>query len=302
MLSLLKNKLAVLLSLALVGLLTLNCKETSSDVGGVFTFLKGDVKLNSTVAKLGEVVKKGDVITSQKKSAAVIQFLDGALITIKASSEIAISELSVSKESQEVVLTQKKGSTFSKIISTEEVQYSINSPTLTAGVRGTSFEFNVSKEGETEVKLLKGKVAVKSASSSSEKEDALLEQGQKLKATKAYGVSEPQRLNKREIRELQTLDKVQIVPEVEKKINQAESDFVDVIPEASIETISGEQRKYTLSDLKLEYGRISKIITKDGKVYVGNFLQKGSKSPMIVRTLDGQFTIPANKIKKVSPF
>ena len=301
--SLLLNKLTVLVYVALIGLLTLNCKEKSTGaVGGVFTFLKGNVTVNGVDAKLGNIVKKGDMITSQKTSAAVIQFSDGALITVKSSSEIKISDISKSESGQNLVLTQSKGSTFSKIISSEKVQYSISSPTLTAGIRGTSFELNVDKDGATEVKLLKGKVAV---SPSESEEETLLEKGSKLKVTQAYGMSEPQKLSKNDVEGLDTLEEIQILPDVEKKVEEENLNFENVISERAkeaVEKITEERKEYTLEDLKKEYGKISKIITKSGKVYIGNFLQKGSGKTIQVRTVDGQFTVHPNEIKKVFPF
>jgi hypothetical protein len=283
--------------------LTLNCKEKSTGaIGGVFTFLKGKVTVNGVSAKLGNMVKKGDMITSKKGSAAVVQFSDGALITVKSSSEINISDMSKSESGHNVVVTQNKGSTFSKIISSEKVQYSISSPTLTAGIRGTSFELNVDKDGATEVKLLKGKVAV---SPSESEEETLLDKGSKLKVTETYGMSKPQKLNKSDVKKLSALDEIQIVPDIEKKVEEKDLNFENVISakaENVVKEITEERKEYTLEDLKKEYGKISKIITKSGKVYIGNFLQKGSGKTIQVRTVDGQFTVHPNEIKKVFPF
>jgi hypothetical protein len=283
--------------------LTLNCKEKSTGaIGGVFTFLKGKVTVNGVAAKLGNIVKKGDLIASKKGSAAVVQFSDGALITVKSSSEINISDMSKSESGHNVVVTQNKGSTFSKIISSEKVQYSISSPTLTAGIRGTSFELNVDKDGATEVKLLKGKVAV---SPSESEEETLLDKGSKLKVTETYGMSTPQKLNKSDVKKLSALDEIQIVPDIEKKVEEKDLNFENVISakaENVVKEITEERKEYTLEDLKKEYGKISKIITKSGKVYIGNFLQKGSGKTIQVRTVDGQFTVHPNEIKKVFPF
>jgi hypothetical protein len=283
--------------------LTLNCKEKSAGtIGGVFTFLKGKVTVNGVAAKLGNIVKKGDLIASKKGSAAVVQFSDGALITVKSSSEINISDMSKSESGHNVVVTQNRGSTFSKIISSEKVQYSISSPTLTAGIRGTSFELNVDKDGATEVKLLKGKVAV---SPSESEEETLLDKGSKLKVTETYGMSTPQKLNKSDVKKLSALDEIQIVPDIEKKVEEKDLNFENVISakaENVVKEITEERKEYTLEDLKKEYGKISKIITKSGKVYIGNFLQKGSGKTIQVRTVDGQFTVHPNEIKKVFPF
>ena len=301
-----KNLLNKSLVLALVTLIlfVFSCKESSKPaVNGVFTFVKGTVLQNGQVAKLGDTVGESDIVSSQKDSSAVIQFSSGALITLRSNSEVEVSKLAKGEAGQKTVtLVQKKGSTFNKIVSSENFDYSITSPTLTAGVRGTSFEVNVAEDGDSEIKLLKGKVDVGSKESS---KTLLLEKGKKIKVTKASGISEPQALNKEDKKSLSSMDEIKIVADLESKMTQGGSKFlkseevVSAETAASITLIEGV-KEYTLDDLEKEFGKISKIVTNSGKIYVGNFVQK--KGRINIRTADGLFSIKPNELKRISSY
>ena len=78
----------------------------------------------------------------------------------------------------------------------------------------------------TEVKLLKGKVAVQPASS---EEETILAKGSKLKVTQTYGMSEPQKLTKTDVEQLKALEKIELVPDIEKKASLEDSDFENVV-------------------------------------------------------------------------
>ena len=292
------RKLMAFCSISLPVFVLANCKESNkASMNGVFTFVKGTVTKNGQIAQLGSIVNAGDVLVSQKKSTAVIQFSSGALITLRGGSEFKVSALSQGKDGKKVIaLTQKKGSTFSKIISSENVDYSVSAPTLTAGVRGTSFEVNISKSGDAEIKLLEGKVAVAPDQTKvgSQAKEILLSAGNKIKVTASRGISEPQALTSQDQKELTSMNQIELVPNVE----EAPKATTVVIPEAMVEEMATDYKEYTLEDLKKEYGKISKIIAKSGQIYVGNFAQKGED--LMIRTTDGQFSIPASDVKKVS--
>jgi hypothetical protein len=299
-----KNLLNKSLVLALVTLIlfVFSCKESSKPaMSGVFTFVKGSVLQNGQVAKLGGSVGENDIISSQKDSSAVIQFSSGALITLRSNSEVEVSKLAKGEAGQKTVtLTQRKGSTFNKIVSSENVDYSITSPTLTAGVRGTSFEVNVAESGDSEIKLLKGKVDVGSKESS---KTLSLKKGNKIKVTKASGLSEPQALSKGDKKLLSSMNKIKIVADLESKMAQGgeflKSEEVAPAEAISIALIEGVQ-EYTLDDLEKEFGKISKIRTKSGKIYVGNFVQR--KNKINIRTTDGLFSIEPDELKSISSY
>ena len=291
------RKLMAFCSVSLLIFVLVSCKESNkASMNGVFTFVKGTITKNGQIAQLGSIVNAGDVLMSQKKSTAVIQFSSGALITLRGGSEFKVSALSQGKDGKKIIaLTQKKGSTFSKIVSSENVDYSVSAPTLTAGVRGTSFEVNISKRGDTEIKLLEGKIAVAPDQTKvgSQAKEVLLSAGNKIKVTTSRGISEPQALTSQDQKELTSMNQIELVPNIE----EAPKATI-VIPEAMVEEMATDYKEYTLEDLKKEYGKISKIIAKSGQIYVGNFAQKGED--LMIRTTDGQFSIPASDVKKVS--
>ncbi len=290
-------------------LLTVNCKESNKNsLSGVFTFVKGSITQNGVAAKLGDLVKEGDVLSSQTKSIAIVQFSSGALITLRGNSKFKVATLSQTKDGKKIVsLMQKEGSTFSKVISSENFDYSIDTPTLTAGVRGTSFEINIEKGGNTEIQLLKGKVTLTPNKNKvgAKAQELLLEDGNKIKVTTNYGISEPQKLTSENEKMLTEMNKVKFISDIDNKIERSENEGTSQIltsplsPEA-VEILSVDMEEYTMENLKKEYGKLSKIITNSGKVYVGNFLQINKK--IVIRTTDGQFSVSADEIKKVSAY
>jgi hypothetical protein len=294
-------KKSIALVVALTAIIAVNCKKDQStannaEVKGYLVFLKGNVYVNEKEAVLRGQVKQNDVIRTDKKSAATIQFAESAVVKLQASTQLEVSKLAMGTDKPDIALLQKKGSTFNKIVK-GQADYHLSTPTAVAGVRGTSFSVSVSKDNTTEVQLLKGRVEVKTTSATQEA-PVILEEGKKVLVEEDAGiikVSKVEELKKDEAKELTVENKVEVLsqPEIQKFIAETPK-------EGEVEKVEKEApRKLTLEDLKAQYGRLSKIILKSGQTYIGAFQQKGAE--MIIITVDGRFVHKPSDIEKVLP-
>jgi len=304
------------------------CKEKSSagdQINGTITFVRGDVFVNESPASIGAIVNASDTITVKNKSTAVVQFSSNAMVTIESNSVLAVEKLLVAENGNPAIaLNQKEGSSFHKIMP-DKADYTINTPTVTAGVRGTSFRVSVAQDKQdTEIELYKGEVALiqepaageqEGKEGASEPKEILLVAGHKAVATETT-VKPVEKLTEDEAEALAQLDEIAFVPatkldkiETDNESEEAKELMADigaiVMPVKSQETIikleeEAEIKKVTIDDLKAQYGKLSTVLTKEGKSYVGAFQQVGDKIEII--TVDGKKVIPVSSVQKVSPY
>jgi len=323
----LKNKISIVVAvLAAIAFVT-NCQEQGSSkpktLTGVATFVKGKVLVNASPLRIGTKVKSHDVINVKKKAGAIIQFSTGALITLKAKTKLEVSRLFYGANGTPVVnLYQTRGSTFSKIVP-NKAEFTLKTPTAVAGVRGTSFSVTVSKNKKSEIRLLKGKIEVRSIDKNGkESKPVIISSGQKITVTKAKGLAKTKKMAAGEKQSLETLDTVSFLSEksvsaessiIQKEMaatpNQVISSTVvdDVIAEKIViapKKIDGaakpKAKKLTLADLKSKYGKLTKIITHSGKAYVGgDWKQVGDYH--YIRTISGKRKVKTSKVFKVLP-
>ena len=113
-----------------------------SKVHGVILLTSGKVLLNARIAKKGDIVVYGDLISTKNKSACEIAISDDSIIKIKDNTEI-IFQLTETKNS---ALKIMKG-WFAGVFKNRKVN--IVTPTIIAGIRGTAFCINVKNQKET---------------------------------------------------------------------------------------------------------------------------------------------------------
>ncbi|MDH5721317.1 MAG: FecR domain-containing protein [Spirochaetia bacterium] len=291
---------------------------------GVFTFVKGTVLHNDQPAKVGNIVGEADTIVTNEKSGAVIQFENSGLITLKSKTKLDVGKLIKGEDGLSIIeLTQESGSTFSKI-APNRGKYSIKTPTAVAGVRGTSFSVEVHEDKKTDIKLLKGKVAVSKTSMKAvvqeeASQEIILEEGEKIAAT-AKGIEKKESLVDEEKKELSSLNKIAMVSVIKLKdtneigkateqniTQEVENQILGEAYQESKKPIEPEVekknlniRKITLDDLRKEFKKLSVINTKSGKKYIGGFKQVGGE--MHIKTVDGTVKVPVGDIKKVSEY
>jgi len=303
-----------------------DCKgksKSADQIHGTITFIRGSVLLNQNPATIGTKVSMSDSIEVKDKSTAVVQFSTNAMITIESNSSLVVKSLLQGKDGvPTIAMDQSRGSTFNKIVP-GKANYSVNTPTITAGVRGTAFRVNTGGEEGTQIELFTGKVALmKDAGEAKAGEEAaapteelILEAGQKITVTETE-IQAPVKMSEAELKDLERLNDIAMLPEkkldtIEKidtvsaeEAKKMEEQIADqVVPEESqriivkMEEMEEEEPQVTLDDIKKQYGSLSKVTTKDGKSYVGAFKQVGGKFEIV--TVEGKKVVSATDIAKV---
>ncbi len=144
----------------------------------------------------------------------------------------------------------------------------------------------------------------------------VLAAGEKI-ALDQKSAGQAEKLNAADTRLLETMKKVPMASgEQLRKMEEGKADATPLAVDESVKKIlilpneKAEEmmaadlaketpKTMTMEELQQKYGRLSKVITKDGKEYVGSFRQ-GSNGVEVITTT-GVVTIPASSISKVSP-
>ncbi len=306
-----KRNLSVITLIASFAALLFCGTPRVQELTGRVTFASGEVLQNGKACEFGAVVKAGDTIATGAKSAAVVQFGESSIISIKENSSFTVDALAISKDGDTITIKQKIGSSFNKIVK-KGTNYSLMTPTSVAAVRGTSFICFVSDK-RSAIKLSSGRVKIIPIIQGSAKEDASVEidAGKKIEITET-AIGAPAELTKKEQTELSGLDKIAMIPNIQKegtieelkKKPEAERPVivpVEILPVLEIsETETEAKTPITLKDIERRYGSLSVVETTDGKTYTGAFYQEGGN--MKVFTTEGTITIPSSKISSVSRY
>jgi hypothetical protein len=322
------KKSAQILSIFIITFATIfvaNCKDkakNAAEIHGTITFIRGSVLLNQSPVQIGTKVSMSDSIEVKDKSTAVVQFSTNAMITIESNSSLVIKSLLQGKDGvPTIAMDQSRGSTFNKIVP-GKANYSVNTPTITAGVRGTAFRVSSGTENGTQIELFTGKVALikedaaaKDGVATEKTEEMILEAGQKITVTETE-IQAPVKMTETELKDLERMNDIAMLPEkkltkvekietvsIEEAKKMEEELAVEVVPEESQRIIVKmevqSEPEVTLDDIKKQYGSLSKVTTKNGKSFVGAFKQVGGKFEII--TIKGKEVITATDIAKVQP-
>lgn len=111
----------------------------------------GDVKVKRGAALLngtpGMELAGGDIITTGRKSLAIIAFSRGSMVRMREESRLSISGTD-RKDDESISLFLSEGSVFSRAVKRLGAEkFEINTATVVAAVRGTEFFFAFGKEG-----------------------------------------------------------------------------------------------------------------------------------------------------------
>lgn len=167
-----KTIISIFLGLAFI----LNCKKESTEIGkpntddagkkevsALVIFSIGDIKSGETPVKTGFILKKGETIKTGKKSVCDIQIKgvpSEVVIRMKEESSITLDE-KWTGGAITVKPTINVGTALFKVEKlNKESGVEVSTPTITAGVRGTSFEITVTGK-EVRTTVYDGSVAVK---------------------------------------------------------------------------------------------------------------------------------------------
>lgn len=141
-----KRNLLVLVVVSVVGLFLYSTLQGQTNrfadksIKGKITFTKGTVLVNNKSARKGQTLKYGDRITTKGNSSCVFKVGGKNVFKIKSNSNITFrfgpkkSSIRVNKGT---VLGVMKGKKLFKN------QFSVNTPTAVAGIRGTTFALKV---------------------------------------------------------------------------------------------------------------------------------------------------------------
>lgn len=256
-----------------------------------FTYLKGDVVVNDKPVTIDVTLQESDTVVTKRGAYATISFGDASTLTLKPNSKVYLNLIA----SDKTEIFQESGKTFSQV--QKGKQYTIKTPTVVAGVRGTSFELS-SSEQSTTIHLLDGKVEATTVNQKVEQK-VVIESGQKLAAVRGKPMK-PVEMTDKELTSLKVVsafvsapkNSVSAVKEAEQVIEKIENnDHPPVVKPA--------KKAMTLEQIKKVYGRIAKITTKSGQEFTGYFSQKGNFMQIV--TPNGTVVIDVNRVAKVVP-
>lgn len=290
-----------------------------SELKATATFIQGQVAVDGNLVRVGDQISSATVVKVGIPGTLVLQIHDIAAVTLRAGTEISIQQmLAESGSDPQVIIAQAKGETFSKVIR-KGSNYQIRTPSVTAGVRGTSFNLTVDEKNKskTTVRLLKGKLSLTKPKTEKEPEPEEIELNTGEKAI--LEVDKPEEkveMSADEMEILEVADEVEILPaetleepeKIEEKevITKAAIEVTEQTIEAVAEPVIKDEVKkpvkrkaVTLDSLRKKYGSVVKITTKDGKVFVGAFEQKASSH--IIYTVNGEVKIKSDTIAKIVP-
>lgn len=139
-------------------------EKKSASINARVTFLVGSAQVTrqkkETVLRAGDALQQGDVIRTGKKSRLVVQVDRVGVLTLFADAVFYLKEVQGGKlKATRVGLD--RGRLFSKILKQKKGPYTVQTPTSTAAVRGTSFLTTTDTRGSSH-RLLEGKVLVTS--------------------------------------------------------------------------------------------------------------------------------------------
>jgi len=193
----------------------------------IATFVLGKVAKktqvgNWDIVKVGDILDPNQVIRLAEKSRLTLQTETGSVITLSDESEIVISSIinpSTGDEKTEVNLSEGKA-----VVNPRDIKglpnssFSVRTPAMVAGVRGTVFSIEHSK-GESKVMVKEGKVVVKPAIKSEvqEKLEIEVKEGQKSSIDKNTVKEIEKKVAENKIEDIKLQDKVEAITEEENK-------------------------------------------------------------------------------------
>ncbi len=203
----------------------------------VATFVLGKVakKLNNgewDIVKVGDTIGSKEVVKLSEKSRLVLQTETGSVITLTDEAEVSINSIlnpSSGDENTEVKLSEGKA-----VVNPRDIKglsnssFSVRTPAMVAGVRGTVFSIEY-KEGKSKVMVKEGKVAVKPAIKVEESKQEKLPEIEVTEGQKTV-------INKDDVKEL------------EKKLEEGKVEVNEITSISKVDNIVDETEKKMLED------------------------------------------------------
>ncbi|HEY3397484.1 MAG TPA: FecR domain-containing protein [Armatimonadota bacterium] len=113
-------------------------------------------------------VLAGSTVLTGPASGVTLNWVDGSRLRVGANSEMTVLKCQVNRDKSQVSLFRlKAGQVLVRVrrLLAGESKFEIETPTATAGVRGTIFSVKVEASGQTQVNVLEGQVDLRNATS-----------------------------------------------------------------------------------------------------------------------------------------
>ncbi|MBN2039282.1 MAG: FecR domain-containing protein [Spirochaetes bacterium] len=256
------NKTGYLI-LILILLSLFSClKQSEDDDYSKIMFYIGDVKKNSLIVEIGDIILENDIITTGIKSSCDIK-IGGSIIRVKEKSKIKLSELSRKDNIERTTVGLSVGKLLCKAkkLSRSE-KFMVKTPTAVAGVRGTKFTVEADPKRTSRIKVFNGKVKViKRIKQLEEEIDKVLDAAPSLSDKEKVIVTEKE-VEKAEKIVKKFLDK-------EQKISgNVEIAVVRVIENVKDDVVVSKKeiRKFKVEDFKEEQNEIIEVKEKPKEI------------------------------------
>ncbi len=246
-------------------------------------FVKGDAKtLKDAPAQLhlGDVLVEGDRIVTGSGGSVDIGLTDSSVIRLKENSELILKGLRQTEASQ-VRLSLVSGRVLNLVEKEKKnANYFVDTPTVVAAVRGTSFEVNASPD-ESSVYVVEGSVEV-----------TPLIHDKTQKVLNIGGLI------------IVTDQKVEIFDDI-RKVNAVLPEYGEMRKNLSgldkevLETTQNLKSAKTEDELEELYDKsIERIIMKGGRELRGVVVSQ-KKGKLIVQTIKGSYILDENSVEKI---
>ncbi len=127
----------------------------------VLAVQSGMAVVNDQPATPGLELREGDLVATKGGAKVSIVFFDSTVLRLDENTEIEVKRI-VKGDNKSVSVKQFTGSTWSRILKVSGIkEYSVETPSTVATVRGTGFSVTVS-DGDSEIKVKEGSVHVAS--------------------------------------------------------------------------------------------------------------------------------------------
>ncbi|MEI7011351.1 FecR family protein [Leptospira licerasiae] len=246
-------------------------------------FVKGEaknVKEAPVALHLGDILSEGDRIVTGKGGSIDIGLTDSSVIRLKENSELVLKSLRQTDASQ-IRISLMSGKILNLVEKEKKnANYFVDTPTVVAAVRGTSFEVNASDK-ESSVFVVEGAVEV-TPLIHDKTEKALITGGLIIVTDEKVIVIEDTKRAKAEGPEYGDMRK-----------NLSGLDKEVLASTQNLKTAKTEQELEELYDKSIEH-----IIMKDGRDIKGVVVSQ-KKGKLIVQTLKGSYILDENSVEKI---
>jgi len=132
-----------------------------SDVSGTVTITPSGEELTKP---LGEkrLVRAGDKLSTAAEARLSLNWIDGTRIRMEPETTLTVEKCQVASGVQEATFRLDVGKIWVRVLKmlSQQDKFEINTPTATAGVRGTVFAVQVAADGSTVVSVFEGQVTL----------------------------------------------------------------------------------------------------------------------------------------------